>query len=283
MSEKYPQLNYIRHEYNRGFHRNFLACFEMANSPYIMIMSDEDFANPEMIREVLPLLHEYPQVGIMRGSIAPMEGVSPKNSNSRPDASFKRGEEALLGFTFSNNYFSGIIYHRQLLTDLGLIERLSQGIERNAIYPHLYLDLLACALTDVVTTTKIACFEGREQMMVENMPSNYAPPYSFGSRVDQFIILRDSSYEAVSLIGEPFDKALFAAVYLRLCEKYMFLITQVNGPMYLQHGIHPGLLHQAMLYICGAAISLSSEISDFESYLFEEIKKLHSKYEPYVK
>ena len=50
----------------------------------------------------------------------------------------------------------------------------------------------------------------------------------------------------------------------------------------LKNQIHPGLLHQAMFYVCAAAISLHPEIAEFETYVFEEIKKLHIKYEPYL-
>lgn len=275
------RIRYVRHESNRGFHRNYLACFEMADAPYIMVMSDEDFANPAMIREVLPLLHNYPGVGIMRGSMTPLEGVTARNSYLRSDVSLILGEEALLGYAFLNNYFSGTIYHRQLLINLGLIDRLSENIDIQSIYPHLYLELLTCAVADVVTTSKICCYEGYDQPAKHNMPSNYATPYSFGSRVDQFIILRDAVMEAVGLIDGGFDWNIFVNVYLRLCEKYFFLITQVNSPMYIQNKVHPGLLHQAMLYVCGASISMYPEITEYQTYIFEEIQKLHHKYEPY--
>ncbi len=282
MAEKDQRLRYICHAANRGFHRNFLACFEMANSPYIMLISDEDFANPEMIREVLGLLHEYPSVGVLRGAIEPVPGVKPRNSHNRQDASFMRGEEALMNYSFSNNYMSGVIYNRRLLMALGLLDKLEKGVDSNAIYPHLYLDLLACAVTDVVTTAQVCCLEGEAQIAEGNEPHKYEAPYSFGSRVDQFIVLRDAAWEAVGLVKQPFDIKMFIAVYLRLCEKYMFLITRVNSAMYLKNQIHPGILHQAMFYMCAAAISLYPEIAEFETYVFEELKKLHTKYEPYL-
>ena len=282
MATHEQRIRYIRHATNRGFHRNFLACFEMANSPYIMLISDEDFANPAMIREVLGLLHEYPSVGVLRGSIVPVTGVKPRNSHNNVDASFIRGEEALMNYSFTNNYMSGVIYNRKLLQALGLLDRLEKGVDSNAIYPHLYLDLLASAVTDVVTTAQVCCFEGEPQILEGNDPYKYCAPYSFGSRVDQFIVLRDAAWEAVSLVKKPFDIKFFIAVYLRLCEKYMFLVTRVNSGMYLKNQIHPGLLHQAMFYVCAAAISLHPEIAEFETYVFEEIKKLHIKYEPYL-
>jgi len=282
LSESDSRLRYIRHDVNRMMHGNFLASFNLALSPFIMLVSDEDFANTDMIRNILPLLTQFPSVGVMRGGISPVEGVKPQNSHNRLDASYIRGQEALMGFAYANNYFSGTIYNRQLFFDLGLIEKLTNGINQNAIYPHLYLELLAAAVSDVVTTSQISCFEGSSQLLDCNRPNSYSGPYSFGSRVDQFVILRDATWEAVGLVKQPFDIQLFATMYLKLCEKYMFLITRVNSNMYLQHRVHTGLLHEAMLYICGAAISLYPEVAPFETYLFSEIKKIHDKYRPYV-
>lgn len=275
------RLRYIRHESNRMMHGNFLACFNLANSPYIMIVSDEDFPNTVMIKEVLPLLHEYLGVSILRGSILAVDGIKPKNANLRKDHSYCRGEQALMGFSFTNNYFSGTIYNRSLLMTFGLIDRFAHGLEVNAVYPHLYLELLACAVSDVVTTSMVSCFEGPDQLLEENTPNQYKPPYSFGSRVDQFIILRNGVWEAVGLVSEQYDNQLFAKLYLRLCEKYMFLITIMNSNLYIKNRLHTGLLHQSMLYICGAAISMQPEIAEIETEVFEKIQKLYIKYEPF--
>ena len=166
--------------------------------------------------------------------------------------------------------------------DLGLIDRLVNELGRNAVYPHLYLELLACAVSDVVSTSQICCFEGAEQTMEGNLPDSYAAPYSFGSRVDQFFVLRDAALEAVGLVKQPFDKQLFATIYLKLCEKYMYLTTKVNVSMYLRNNIHPDFLHQAMVYVCGAGISMYPGFADIQAFIYEEIQKLDKKYEPYL-
>lgn len=281
LAEQDPRLSYIRHPFNRQFPRNYLASFELAKAPYVMVLSDEDFANPEMIRTVIPLLHQYPTVGIMRGSIGVVEGVEGRNSFDFADASYRAGEEALLGFYQQNNYFSGTIYNRQLLNSLGLVQKLAERIDDYgvAIYPHSYLELLACALTDVVTTEQIACFEGPEQALPGNTPNQYVQPYSFGSRVDQFIIMRDTLIDAVSLMGEAFDKALFVTLYLKLCEKYMYLITYVNAPMYESNLIHPGLLHQAFFLIANSAVADYADLAEYRPAIQEELKRIRAKYD----
>jgi hypothetical protein len=52
--------------------------------------------------------------------------------------------------------------------------------------------------------------------------------------------------------------------------------------MYLKNKLHPGLLHQAMVYVCGAGIGMHAELAEYEDYMFEEINKLRIKYEPYL-
>ncbi len=274
-----PCLKYIRHEINGLFHANFLACFEYSNAPYIMVISDEDVANPDMIRKILPGLRAIPNLGIIRGSIMSGEGVGLGNSRSYEDESFFAGEEALRKFSFVNSYFSGIIYNRDLIISYGLIETLKQGLDLNRIYPHMYMDLLVAAKCDVLTTTEVSCFEGEAQVLHGvDQPFHYSP-YSFGNRVNQFFIFRDAIREAVSLVREPFDHSLFVSVYLRLCEKYFHLLARVNSPMYMQNNIHPGILLQSFLHIAGAAISMYPELQNNDIEIYERLRTIHAYHE----
>ena len=283
LSEQQPHIHYYRHEFNCGFNHNYLSCFRQANAVYMMMLSDEDFANVEMIRDVLPLLQQYPSVGVMRGSLATVEGAESRNSFDYADASYMAGEEAMIGFYMENNYFSGTIYHRDLLNEKGLIDMLANRIDDYgvAIYPHMYLDLIAAAVSDVVTTSKIAVFEGHEQALRNNAPDSYIQPYSFGSRIDQFIIMRNCLEDAVGLMGEPFDVALFATMYLKLCEKYLFLVSYVNADMYQSHQVHPGLLNHAMYLLCCSAINEYPELADYHSSIMDELTRLKEKYDVY--
>lgn len=272
------RLRYVRHSTNLGFHGNFLAAFDHAKSAHIMLISDEDFANLAMIRKVLPNLHARPDLAVLRGGVLPLEGQYPRNSYNSADIIFSKGEEALLNYSLTYNYMSGIIFNREILLKNGLIELLRNGINSNSIYPHLYLELLACAMFDAATTSEISCFEGEEQHNMGNTPSNYSPPYSFGSRIDQFIALRDAIRQAIALMPEPFDNKLFIDMYLLLCEKYMRLITLVNYPLYVKHQLDLSLLQDSMLRIFGAAIYTYPDLEPFEDYTFTEIHKIYSRY-----
>lgn len=284
LSEQHPYIHYYRHPFNCGFNHNFLSCYRKTNAVYMMMQSDEDFANVAMIREVLPLLQQYPSVGVMRGSLATVEGAEARNSFDYADASFMAGEEAMTGFYMENNYFSGTIYHRDLLEEKGLIDMLANRIDDYgvAIYPHMYLELIAAAVSDVVTTSSISVFEGHEQALENNAPARYIQPYSFGSRIDQFIIMRNCLEDAVGLVGEPFDVALFATMYLKLCEKYLYLVSHVNADMYQGHQVHPGLLHQAMYLLCSSAISDYPELADYQSTIQAELQRLQAKYDVFA-
>ena len=93
-------------------------------------------------------------------------------------------------------------------------------------------------------------------------PTTYYPgAYSFGGRVDQIFLLRDAFREAIQLIGQEFDLPLFIISYLRLCEKYCYLVTQVNAATYANHGIHPEFLHQSLLPIFEAGLTTYPEMS----------------------
>jgi len=280
------RLNYIRHKTNTFAQGNFLKALELCKTDFVMILSDEDYANPEMIRQILPAL-SLPNLGIIRGSIEPVTGMNPRNSHTRPDKSFFSGEEALTGFSFANNYFSGTIYNVGLIKKYGILDIFKIGLERNRVYPHLFLELLVCAKCDVISTSEVSCFEGHEQPIEDSGdpmfgktkgPREYAAPYSFGSRVDQFIVLRDAVRQAVFLVNDCFDDKLFVKIYLRLCEKYFYLITKVNAPMYINNSIHAGLLAQGFLYIAGAGISMFPEIQEYDTEVYARIQEICSRY-----
>lgn len=273
-----PRLRYVRHDSNRGFQGNMLAAFDHARSAHIMLISDEDFANPAMIRKVLPRLQAAPDLAVMRGSVESLKGQIPRNTCKQQNKQFAKGSEALLNFCLNNTYLSGIIFNRALLIKSGVIDILRTGIQANSIYPHLYLELLACALFDAESTEEIACFEGEEKLSEGNQPNEYRPPYSFGSRIDQFIVLRNSIHQAVSLMPGDFDHQLFMQMYLRLCHRYMRLISLVNKSLYINNHLHLGLLQDSLFQIMGAAIFAYPELAFYGEGLFAAIQKIYSEF-----
>ena len=281
LAEDNLNLTYIRHEKNLLAHGNFLACFREAKSQYIMMLSDEDFPLLKAVHEAVPAICADSSIGIIRGAIGSMPDAPKLNASTERDALLTAGEEALLGFTLSNNYYSGTIYNRSLLEKYELLERLEINLQTHVSYPHLYLEILACALCDVKTMSAEICIEGEPQQEGQDQPgpATYHPgTYSFGGRVDQFFLLRDAYREAISLIDDGFDTLLFVMNYLRLCEKYCYLVTYVNAPTYANHGIHPEFLHRSLLPIFEAGLTTYPEMADIYPSVEVEINRIHDKY-----
>ena len=280
------RLSYLRHEQNYGFHGNFLACFEKARADHIMIVSDEDLANTEMIRQILPTLLANESLAILRGSMVPLAGEEPRNAHVREQAYFSAGEEALLNSTMKNYYISGAVYNRALLQKKGLVKRLRDGHGTHNIYPHLYLDMLTAAVCDVAATPAICCFEGASEFTQNSAelhatqgpgPTDaldYVMPYAFGSRLDQLVLFRDAANEAVALRGEPFDIKLFIKLYLRICERYYLLVTSINNPLYSHHRIHPTFLKQSLFQMCLATIGMQPGIEPYFNAVHGLLEKI---------
>ena len=53
------RVDVLRHEANIGPERNFLACFDRANSTYIWILGDDDLPRAGLIRHIIPLLDKH--------------------------------------------------------------------------------------------------------------------------------------------------------------------------------------------------------------------------------
>jgi len=228
-SKTEPRLKYFRQSENVQFPGNLLSCFHQVNSPYIQIVGDEDFSNPPVVRDALSVLDEFPEVGIIRGSIGTIPGVQSRNFFNYPDQLLAAGAEALSGFMLTTNYVSGVIYNRKLLSERGVIDRFATGLKNNgmvAIYAHMYLDMLIASVCNVVTSKEIICYEGEEEFgppSLQDAANN--PAYSFGGRIEQFIAFRDVLRSACHSHEES-DPNLILNLYLKLCDKYAFMFVR---------------------------------------------------------
>jgi glycosyltransferase involved in cell wall biosynthesis len=274
LSERDTRIRYLRHPGNRGKSRNYLACFTEAATPYI---GDAFTANVTMIREILPLLQQYPGVGIMRGSVGAAEQVADCEYRSYSDDSYLSGTEAMLAFYLENDCVSGTIYHRQLLLRQGVIQLLERHIDDYgvSVSPQWYFDLLAAAVSDVVTTKQISAWAIGNRSPTKS----YASPYAFGSCVDQFVTFRNNLLETMELVGQTANVPVFAALYLKLAEKYFYLIATVNAELYVDNRIHPGLMLQSMHLLCLSAIQDYEDLGEFRAQIIDRLHALKEKYD----
>lgn len=276
-------LRYIQHKNNILFHGNFLACFEKSNSQYNMILSDEDFPNMNLIEDTVNYLLQNSTIGILRGSIQPIEGVEPGNSFWAENTYMKAGEEAVLNHAFSNNYHSGTIYNVKKFKEYGFIALLKKNIHVHFIYPQLYLELLVCTKLDAVRIDNILSFEGSSQIIIENgaivgSSSHYKMPYSFGSRIDQFVVLKDAVKETCNLLSNPLDAMFYTKLYMKLVNKYFYLISKVNMPLYEKTDLENKFLIKSFYNVACSAIVADPLLENFKDDIIELIDNTYSYY-----
>ena len=258
------RVRYIRHQENLGFAGNILSCFTFSNAPCIQINSDEDFSNPSVVRDAVATLTEFPKVGLIRGSIGAIAGMRPRNSTRYPDQFLEAGRSALADFSLSTNYLSGIIYNKDLLVSLGILQKLKNGVESNdnmiAVYPHMYLDIIISSLCKVITSSELVCFEGEEASYTPDIQSTAAAfPYTFSGRLEQFIGFRDA-FRKVCGPDELNDLSLLIHLYLRLVQKYCSLF-RIDGFLYTARGMGLGPLQDSLRHFFISA----AEIDEFAS------------------
>jgi hypothetical protein len=108
--------------------------------------------------------------------------------------------------------------------------------------------------------------------------ARYHSAYSLGSRLDLVVSLRDGLLEAVHLLGQPFDVNLFCHLYWQLCAETFRLISEVNAPVYLEYGLHPGLTRKGWLYFCAAAISHYPKLHPYKERILAELARIYAQF-----
>jgi len=268
------RLKYIRHPKNLEFHGNVLSCLKLCNSNYIQIISDEDFSNPLVVRDALKFLNEFPDVGLMRGSISAVAGMQPRNTVNLVDNLWPSGREALGEFSLTSNYISGIIYNKSLLNQHDIINKFENGLDSIPTikwYPHMYLDILVASVCKVMTSKEIVCIEGEELSATPSMLStSNLLAYSFGGRLEQIIAFRDAFREVCGK-NELNDLALLVYLYQRLIRKYIFLL-KTDSSLHTYRNLDVRYLKESLFnfLISASHIPEFSEIQDKVHEIIDE-------------
>jgi glycosyltransferase involved in cell wall biosynthesis len=256
------RVRYVKHAENLGFHGNVLASIKAAKSDYLQIISDEDYSNPKVVQDAISTLKEFPDVGLIRGSIGAIEGMKPRNSAIYPDQLLSAGRFALSDFSLTTNYISGVIYNKQLLASRGIIRKFELGLMKNPMiiaYAHVYLDVLISAFCTVITSKEIVCFEGEEYSYTPDIKSTAQGfPYTFAGRLEQIIGFRDAFREVCGLDGLN-DLSLLVHLYLRLVQKYCTLF-HIDGFLYTERGLSIGPLRESLRHFLVAACEIDEFI-----------------------
>jgi hypothetical protein len=273
LSRENPCIEYIRHESNRQTFGNFLACFDLARTPYIQIMSDEDFPNIAILQESILVLEEFPNVGILRGSIGPEEGEPGRNSMQYEEAFLRGGQEALSYFALRTNYLSGVIYNRKLIIEGGIVNRLRDKLFLHRQYPHVYLDCLCASLYDVILTSSKTCHEGPEDPLSVNIQNFDGHTTSFSGRLEQILAFRDMIIELHDILDPSCRLETCLLVYELLSAKY-FLLVKIDAFIYKKLRIDPEKIMEALLHFLIAA----SHIEIFAGHEKDVAHRIHRRH-----
>ena len=281
LSKKNEQLKYIRHSVNRMAEGNYLACFELAESKYMMWISDEDLISLSYIKYLLKQFKKNRELGILRGSIGTQKGVVKSQATIHKEVSLKAGKEAITHYCFTNNYMSGTVYNLKLIKKYNLLKYLQDNLALNKAYPHLYFELLIAVKCDVMQSSHIAIYEGKMKEIVhdngvrENF-NIYQYPFAFGSRLDQMIPLRNGLIEAVTLMkGTDAD---FINLYIKLVIKYFFLISLPNSYLYKANNMDMDYLKKATYNFCCAAIMAYPTLENYHDDIIKLINNVYDEY-----
>lgn len=286
LSKINKQLDYIKHDFNKLFHGNYLSCFNYSKSKYIMILSDEDFVNFSETKFILNDIKEKENLGVCRGSIQIGKDLSSaKTYASFTNSYFHSGENSMKNFCFVNNYISGIIYNLDLIKSYNLMDIFTKNIGKHATYPHIYFELLISSKCDVMTTSKILSFQGIPEKTIndkgeEGFTSENVDLVGYGARISQFLTLRDGIVDAVNLLNknEHDSFIIFLELYLLLVNKYFYLIAKCNMQSYKNNYLEESLLIESFFYITTSAIFSYPQITPFKDVILDSLTKIYASY-----
>ena len=230
-----------------------------------MVISDEDEINFDFAKELHPQLPNLDEFGAIRPSLGTKNTIRKRQATIFKDKVYDPGPEAISEFGLSGNYISGVVYNKKLLKKLGFDSQLQKNMHEHRAYPHLYVNILAASSTKTIFMSDIACFENNPEE-VASREVDYFGAYSFGSRIDQFVALRNAILEAVIYTSDSFDAVGFYKCYKNLCFKYLRLIGYINTTMYEAHALGHSTLTRSFVLFC---IATAQKMPDYDNYSAE--------------
>ena len=259
LADATQHFDYVRHKRNIGFQGNIGSLFELVETQFFLIVSDEDKPSIETLLHMVPFLKENRDIGAILTSIGTVEGVKPSQQWLYKQQIFEKGDGIGL-FGLSGNYITGTIYNRLLLKKLNIPERLKRHYYfSNRDYPHQYINILAAANTRTMFSDKVAVFEGMPETYEPELFTEYFGNFSYGARLDQFFAFRDALVEAfddcqnVCLPNELNISRVYES-YVTLCNKYQRIIYTTQGNMYIRNKLNLKITGESFALFCIAAV-----------------------------
>jgi hypothetical protein len=271
-------LFYFRQEENCLFEGNLLSLFDLVPTQFFLVVSDEDVPSIEVLDELGPFLSSNRDIGAIQTSLGAISGAGRTQAHNKKYSDFPKGT-GVTSFGLTGNYITGVIYNAPLLKEFKVPQRLKTNIHANQWYPHLYLNILAAANTRTMFSPAVACYQGVAATYRPEGTTDYFGTFSYGSRLDQFMALRNVIYEAFldiqgSSNDKEFDKQAFYTAYCGLCVKYARLIFVTQEKMYRDQFIDIEFLAKSFSIFCIGAIETMPNYEHVKDRLAMDIRKI---------
>ncbi|MEW9923894.1 glycosyltransferase [Clostridium butyricum] len=222
------RIKYFEFENNQGFAINLCKVSELASGRFMIFISDEDLLVLENLHIIMNILKNgYYELSVVRTK-GDGQGILPLTNLCT------NTKEALLKYTLSSNYMSGLILNRNLLSEHKGIEYIRDNLNRNEVcfyYPHMYWDLLLCQYGSIQGVDVVLINEGKADEIsvdTEKRESSLGkqiniPMYAtLEGRLNQHKGFLEIFY-ALEFIEDDFE--LFREMYIKLSKKTIFLVS----------------------------------------------------------
>jgi ASC-1-like (ASCH) protein len=216
------RLSYFAFEENQGMSINFCKICELAQGSFILLLSDEDLVDFNVLDKVMNILNKSKEtLAFMRTSTS---------SQGKPPVKIAQpGRDAILTFMLTSNYMSGNILNNKLLKKHKGIEYISGNLDNGVcfMYPHMFWELLLSQYGNVQGTDLYLIKEGKAEKtnfdISEIKGSDIQIPYyaTIEGRLEQHEGF-SNIFKDLEICQE--DVELYRQMYIKLCAKTFHLV-----------------------------------------------------------
>lgn len=240
------RINYVGFDEELTMSKNWQNVVKIANGDFVLLISDEDDVILDALEHYLNFLNNHRELSLLRAG-------GTKQYASLEDKYFKRGKEAFLGGFLTQNYLSGLIFHRKKFMDAHM-EQWDLKYGDNLfyhLYPHAWWQAVLSFWGDYAEDAQCLVYEG-DSILIEEI-SRYrkdnvegmqdvlceevetiAAISEYGSRLEQFMA-------GIELINDfkNLDLELKKQAFFRFVDKTYFLMDMVKNDYHYKEDEFP--------------------------------------------
>uniref|UniRef100_UPI0025F8DC94 glycosyltransferase n=1 Tax=uncultured Clostridium sp. TaxID=59620 RepID=UPI0025F8DC94 len=250
------RVKYFRFDKNMGATINFANVMSIASGKYVLLLSDEDRVNLEVLGHYMNLLKNNENIALIRSSTDSMY-INLSNQ------CFSAGYDALKNAFLTGNYISGIIYKKEIFNKYKLKDLYLKYKNNIAYkyYPHMFWDSVMALNGEFVTDSNTLIFHGKsvlQEQIAKGIAENDSeikknisveldnmPLYvTYENRILQhygFIeLINNLNIDSIEMV---------ILLYIKLCFKTNFLPSLVKDT-YLNNGYDWNIIYNKILKCC---------------------------------